>query len=119
MRSMKNHRKLAAEQQRARDAEAAADASAREERRRLWEIAPQLFTGSDDATGKLVETPSKFVQRRSSISRREIPPAAQKMQMLAEADAVARVIEENATALAITMSLAEGGDSANGTALGS
>ena len=123
MRTLKNQRKKAAKQKKKRDAEAAAEASEHEERRRLWESVPQLFTGSDDATGELVDIPSGLDRRRSAISRREIPPAAQKMQMVAEADAVARCVEENffenATALAITMSLAEGGDSATGTALGS
>ena len=123
MRTLKKQRKREAKQKKKRDAEAAAEASEQQERRRLWESVPQLFTGSDDATGELVDIPSGLDRRRSAISRREIPPAAQKMQMVAEADAVARCVEENffenATALAITMSLAEGGDSANGTAGGS
>ena len=86
------------------DEAAAAEASDRRDRQRLWDAAPQLFRPAGEVNWDASIMPA---MSSSSSTRQEIPPAVRAMKAAVEAEVSARQVEENAVALALEMSIAD------------
>ena len=101
---------MAAKQAKVREANQAAEAVALRDRQRLWDAAPQLYRFASDSE-ELSWVESTYEGKRPATvttqPRRDIPPAALKMQAVAQVEAAARACEENAVALAVEISLVE------------
>ena len=109
-RDAKRQRQKAARQAKKRAANQAAEAAAVRDRQRLWDAAPQLYRfASDIEELGLVESTHEG-KRPATVAtqpRREVWPAALKMQAAAQVEAADRAYEENAVALAVEISLVE------------